>query len=629
MSGRGKGGKGLGRSRDDDNSAQSRRRKRQEKAAQLAADYEYESEWHGVDQISQPVICTRYAGLPPDLLISSFTWLDSRDLISLRAVCRAWSAPARSDRSWVSSHWQVDQQREEAHRLYAFLIALSSPSHMPFLRSITLPIDYHPKQQVKAQILASIRGLTKLERIQFRHWVIPADLLSALPSLRHVEVQEVDCDGQGNDDFSEEEIAELCAVAQLKSFRGVALPRAESVIRQLSRAPCAAGLISLRLPSTTLEPFTRALFAPLSSLEELEVELWSDDDQDDGSLQDLSTLAGLPALRVLTFDWVDGAALGSVLRSAGAWSSRIESLTFGRMLQSPPESDAAARCIRALTQCCTSLRVLHCQWDIDTQSVTPQRWKHWKAASAQDSDPAEHQGPLSIMHLLTAPRSFRSKLLSLRFNSSASVTSSSLAHLARRFPSLLHASFSETRHSHRTSAFDNTAADYVESDLDEQQDESEGQPEEDDDDDDGENDSAPAAAQCDPWIQFDDEQAGSSTEAAATSAPMAPVAAASSSSAASALIQFSRAGGAVAGDAAESTSATAEEAEPSAAIPASMCVFPAVRLTTSVRRMLQSSPFHYLRALKQMARIPLSAGERDPSMCVAPRIPPLAVDMCV
>ena len=656
MSGRGKGGKGLGNAREE-KTTHFRRQQRQAKYAQKAEEDEYESEWHGVDLISERVVCTRYAALPPDLLISSFAWLDSRDLLSLRAVCHSWGAASRSDRAWSSSHWQVSNHQP----YHAFLSSLASPSHLPFLRSLTLPIDTYATAEVKAQMYAGIKSLTKLERIAWRHWVIPPAMLSALPSLRHCEVQEVDCDGQGNDDFSAEEIAQLCKVAHLKSFRGQTLPLAERIAEALSQAPCAAGLISLRLPGTCLRPFTRDLFPPLSSLEELEVELWSGGDwESDGPPQDLSHLSSLRSLRVLSFGSVDRAMLESLATRMPAqdWSAGIESLSFGESIDAGRQSDggAAARCIRAIAQSCSRLRVLHCAWHIDTQAATQQRWEEWIASAYESAvDDAVQRSPLSLMHLLNTPRAFRLNLLSLRFRSSeGDVSASALAQLRRRFPSLLHASFTETRCKHRTSVWDNTAADYVESDVDETEDEGEqrrGQQEDDDEDGEGGH-SASASSACDAWLRFEDEHGGVEASAQAAAAapsawwsPAAPSASAAAAAAASALLQFSRAGGAVACDgyaataaaaaaASASASATADadasdESDPFASIPAAMSVFPAARLTTALRRMLRSSPFHYLRALKQMARIPLSEGERHPAMRVAPRIPPIAVDMCV
>jgi hypothetical protein len=208
-----------------------------------------------------------YSHLVGDLICIVCTYLDTRELLDLRAVHPHWSRFSRLSRSWSSSSWYRDGKYDDP-----WLGLTSLAASAPHLRSLILP--FHGPAwtaELSAQRDPALAQLHALEHIVFRHQ--PVALPSSLVNLRHIEVQEIDPDEDGAIELSPREFDAILQRRGLISFRAVGRTCSRTMLERASQSVSAAdSLIILHLPRHGLNPITAAVMERFRVLEELNLD---------------------------------------------------------------------------------------------------------------------------------------------------------------------------------------------------------------------------------------------------------------------------------------------------------------------------------------------------------------------
>jgi hypothetical protein len=208
-----------------------------------------------------------YSHLVGDLICIVCTYLDTRELLDLRAVHPHWSRFSRLSRSWASSSWCRRDPHGDPLSLLTSL-ALSAPH----LRSLILPFRAPQwTSQLSAQCAPALTQLAALEHIVFR--LYPLELPSSLINLRHIEVQEIDPDEDGSIELSPCGFDAIMQRRGLLSFRAVGRTCSRTMLERSSQSVSAAdSLIILHLPRHDLNPITSAVMKRFRVLEELNLD---------------------------------------------------------------------------------------------------------------------------------------------------------------------------------------------------------------------------------------------------------------------------------------------------------------------------------------------------------------------
>jgi hypothetical protein len=451
MSGRGKGGRGLGWDGPDGWRAARRialrhaNQQRCEQHTQATAERE-----HRLAAVRGQPRTGVFVRLLSDLLLHTCSWLDTASLVALRGVCTSWAAISRQPRAWVSSSWVCHngfQQRDEKTRDFEPFDAWARLQQIcasaPHLRALMLPCWAVWDGKVRVDV-RGVSALAQLEQLSFRCLPLDSALLTALPSLRHVERREVRIDSNADTVFEADELTTLCALSQLRSFIGHDVMGQPSLLARLSQSASAAqSLTIVRLLGGGSEMIGCSVraeqMARFAVLEELTLE---SDGRGDGEAYPphdarlLSSLAAAPALRLLSLpslQRLDDAALDALLARPAALA-RLEYLRLGGAVQ------CSLRKMQQLLAGACALRVLYCDDATCGQPLTKEQWQELGGGGGGGGEdrlsaaslPAD-ASPL-FLALLLSPPSVRTRLLTLGFSRSNSVLAQ--AQLLRRLPAV-------------------------------------------------------------------------------------------------------------------------------------------------------------------------------------------------